>query len=160
MGGREKFLERLSFAFDHDLIEYGNEPNFMTPWLFDFVVRPDLAGKWAHRFLENYPRKPHPGSGSPGDDDSGAMGSMYVFLTAGLYPIAGQDLYALHVPAAERIRFRLPASGKDFTILAPGARRGRSTFKSVKLNGKPLTEPFVRHADLLAGGTLSFELKN
>ena len=88
------------------------------------------------------------------------MGSMYVFLTAGIYPIAGQDLYALHAPAAERIRFRLPASGKDFTILAPGARRGRSAFKSVKLNGKPLAEPFVRHADLLAGGTLSFELKN
>lgn len=158
MGGREKFLARLSYAFDHDLIEYGNEPNFMTPWLFDFVGCPDLAGKWAHRFLENYPRRPHPGSGSPGDDDSGAMGSMYVFLTAGLYPIAGQDLYALHAPAAERIRFRLPASGKDFTILAPGARRGRSAFKSVKLNGKPLAEPFVRHSDFLAGGELRFEL--
>lgn len=159
MGGRERFVERLHYAFDHDLIEYGNEPNFMTPWLFDFVGRPDLAGKWAHRFLENYPRKPYPDGGSPGDDDSGAMGSMYVFLTAGLYPIAGQDLYALHAPAAERIRFRLPASGRDFVILAPGARRGRSAFAAVKLNGRVLAEPFVRHADLLAGGTLTFELR-
>ncbi len=34
MGGREKFIERLEFAFKSSLIDFRNEPSFMTPWLF------------------------------------------------------------------------------------------------------------------------------
>jgi len=30
--------------------------------------------------------------------------------------------------------------------------------KSVTLNGKLLTRPVIRHADILAGGTLVFEM--
>ena len=119
MGGKEKFLERLSYAFDSNLIEYGNEPSFMTPFLFDFVGRCDLATKWARAFRAKYTDK-----GCPGDDDAGAMGSMYVFLTMGFNPIAGQDLYALHTPAVPEVRLALPASGKTLTLRVA---RGKDT---------------------------------
>lgn len=149
-GGCEKFVSRLSYAFENGLIDYGNEPSFMTPWLFDFAGRPDLASRWAHAFRRRFTN-----AGCPGDDDSGAMGALYVFLTCGLYPIAGQELYALHAPAVQESVLRLPQTGRALRIVSQlpidGAR-----FGEVYLNGVRLERPIVRHADLLKGGVLEF----
>ena len=153
MGGREKFVARLSYAFENGLINYGNEPSFMTPWLFDFVGRPDLASRWAHAFLRRFTD-----DGCPGDDDSGAMGSMYVFLTCGLYPIAGQDVYALHAPAVREVVLRFPQSRRTLRIVSELPLEGTS-FGAVFLNGMRLEKPLVRHADLLKGGLLEFRAK-
>ena len=150
MGGEKTFLERLKYAFDNKLIDYGNEPSFITTWLFDFVGRADLASKWAHVFRAQFEEKE-----IPGDDDDGAMGAMYVFLTSGIFPIAGQDLYALHAPAARRISFTLPQSGRTFTVRSELPLDG-SRFGEVHLNGARLERPFIRHAQLLAGGELVF----
>ena len=150
MGGEKTFLERLKYAFDNKLIDYGNEPSFITTWLFDFVGRADLASKWAHVFRAQFEEKE-----IPGDDDDGAMGAMYVFLTSGIFPIAGQDLYALHAPAARRISFTPPQSGRTFTVRAELPLDG-SRFGEVYLNGARLERPFIRHAQLLAGGELVF----
>ena len=151
MGGERRFTERLAYAFDNGLINYGNEPSFITTWLFDFVGRGDLASKWAHVFRRQFEEKE-----IPGDDDSGAMGSMYVFLTAGIFPIGGQDLYALHAPAARRTSLTLPQSGKTLTIVSHLPLDG-SRFGEVYLNGVRLEKPLVRHAQLLAGGILEFK---
>jgi predicted alpha-1,2-mannosidase len=151
MGGREKFVARLKYALENKLIDFGNEPSFMTIWLFDFAGRPDLAGFWADRLRAKFPD-----SGPPGDDDSGAMGSLYVFLTAGFFPFAGQDIYALHGPAARRIEFLAGASGKTFTVVGENAGGRNIYIQAVTLNGKPLSKPFIRHADILAGGVLTF----
>ena len=150
MGGAKVFTERLEYAFENRLIDYGNEPNFITTWLFDFVGRGDLASRWAHAFRDEFERDE-----IPGDDDSGAMGSMYVFLTAGIFPIGGQDLYALHAPAAKRVLFVLPQSGKTFTVVSSLPPDG-SRFGDVYLNGVKIEKPFVRHAQILSGGTLEF----
>ena len=150
MGGKEAFAERLAYAFDHGLIDMGNEPGFLTPWLFDFAGRPDLASERAHALLGRFREEE-----IIGDDDGGALGALYVFLTAGLFPVAGQDLYALHAPAAERVVFALPQSGKRFTVRTELPRDG-SRYGEAWLNGRKLEGPFLRHADLLAGGELVF----
>ena len=150
MGGREKFAKRLSYAFENGLIDYGNEPSFLTPWLFDWVGRPDLASKWVHAF-----RRRFTDCGCPGDDDSGAMGAMYVFLTCGLGPVAGQDLYALHAPAVRDLTIRLPQTGKSLRIVSSLPTDG-SCFGEVYFNGVRLEKPFLRHSDLLMGGLLEF----
>lgn len=154
MGGKARFTERLRYALENKLIDFGNEPSFMTPWLFNFVDRPDLTAYWADRLRAKFTD-----NGTPGDDDSGAMGSLYVFLTAGFFPFAGQDLYALHGPAVERMVFRLP-DGKTFTVIGHGAGGKNIYIRSVKLNGKPLERFFIRHADITAGGTLEFEMSD
>lgn len=147
MGGREKFVARLEYALANKHIDFGNEPSFMTPWLFDFVGRPDLTAKWAPQV-----RSLFRADGCPGDDDSGAMSSFYVFLTAGFYPIAGQDLYALHGPMVPAVRFNLP-NGKTFVV----SRDGQGpAWSAAVLNGQNLPRPFIRHADILAGGELVF----
>lgn len=145
MGGRDRFVARLEYALENGLVDFGNEPSFMTPWLFDFVGRADLAEKWAARV-----RAIFPADGCPGDDDSGAMGALYVFLAAGFFPIAGQDLYALHGPLVPEVRFNLP-NGKTFAV-----RRVESGGAGVTLNGRALERPFIRHSDIVSGGELVF----
>ena len=148
MGGRQRFTERLQFALTNDLIDFTNEPSFMTPWLFDAVQRPYLASYWADKVRGKFSD-----SGTPGDDDSGAMGSLYVFLDAGFFPVAGQDLYYLHGPRASAFIFHL-AGGKTFTVTAKNAGGNRIYIQSAMLNGQPLTAPVIRHGDIVAGGTL------
>ena len=45
-----------------------------------------------------------------------------------------------------------------FTIRANNLSAANKRVKSVTLNGKPLARPVIRHADILAGGTLVFEM--
>ena len=150
MGGRQRFTERLQFALKNDLIDFGNEPSFMTIWLFDSVQRPYLASYWADKLRGLFTKY-----GPPGDDDSGAMGSLYVFLNAGFFPFAGQDVYFLHGARASRFAFRV-AGGKTFTVTAEHAGGDRIYIQSAALNGKPLDAPVIHHRDLVAGGTLAF----
>ena len=150
MGGKQRFTERLQFALRNDLIEFGNEPSFMTIWLFNHVQRPYLASYWADKLRALFPEE-----GPPGDDDSGAMGSLYVFLNAGFFPFAGQDTYYLHGPRAPRFAFRV-LDGKIFTVTAANAGGRNIYVQSATLNGQPLDEAVIRHRDIVAGGTLAF----
>ena len=150
MGGKQKFIERLQFALTNDLIDFGNEPSFMTLWLFDHVQRPYLASFWADKLRGLFTQ-----AGPPGDDDSGAMGSLYVFMDAGFFPFAGQDTYYLHGPRAPRFAFRV-ANGKTFTVTAANAGGDNIYIQSATLNNQPLDTPVIHHRDIVAGGTLAF----
>ena len=150
MGGRPRFIERLQFALENGLIDFGNEPSFMTVWLFCHVQRPYLASYWADKLRGLFNQ-----DGPPGDDDSGAMGSLYVFLNAGFFPFAGQDTYYLHGPRAPRFEFHQP-NGNTFTVTAQHAGGTRIYIQSATLNGRPLDVPVIRHRDITAGGTLAF----
>jgi len=156
MGGREKFADRLEYALQNNLIEFGNEPSFMTIWMFDFVGRPDRCSFWANRLREKFERWGD-GWAVPGDDDSGAMGSLYVFLTAGFFPIAGTDLYMLHGPSVKEIAFDV-GNGRTFTVRARNASKENRQVKAVTLNGKPLQGFILKHADVMRGGELVFEM--
>lgn len=150
MGGKAKFIERLQFALKNDLIDFGNEPSFMTIWLFDHVQRPYLASYWADKLRGLFTK-----DGPPGDDDSGAMGSLFVFLNAGFFPFAGTDAYYLHGPRGPRFAFHAKG-GKTFTVTAENAGGRNLYVQSATLNGKPLDAPVIHHADIVAGGTLAF----
>lgn len=150
-GGRAAFVSRLEYALQNKLIDFGNEPSFLTPWLFSFAGRSDLSSRWAHEVRRFFPR-----DGCPGDDDSGAMGSFFVFLTAGLMPVAGTDLYLLHAPMAEKVVFLLPGTGRTFTVIAPGGAVGNWKYNFVTLNGRRLTEAVIRHSEIMSGGELVF----
>lgn len=155
MGGPELFTSRLVHALDSNYIDFGNEPSFMTLWWFchSSVNRPDLCAKYLRtQLLPKFTI-----TSLPGDDDQGAMGSLYVFGRCGFFPIAGQDYYYLHGPSYKKITLQLPGK-KNLTISAPDASEDFKYIKSVKLNGKVLKEYKISHADLMAGGTLEFEM--
>jgi predicted alpha-1,2-mannosidase len=150
MGGREVFIRRLLHALRNDYIAFDNEPSFMTIWWFAAVDRPYLASHWADVL-----RRKFSGRDLPGDDDSGAMSSLYVFLTAGFYPIAGQDIYYLHGGRVPEIRFH-QTNGKIFTIISENAGVENPYVQSATLDGKPLEHALIRHRDILNGSTLRF----
>ena len=78
-------------CFGSEVIDFSNEPSFYTPWLFTFAGRQEMTRKWVGELLKAFPA-----DGCPGDDDSGAMGSLYVFIQLGFMPIAGSDRYVYH----------------------------------------------------------------
>lgn len=152
MGGREKFVARLEHALAKDLIDMTNEPSFATPWLFIEVGRPDLASYWADRIFARFTAKAY-----PGDEDSGAMGSHYVFNRLGLFPKLGSDLYYVHAPHQPRATIRLD-NGKQFVLVADGFARGNRYICKASLNGKPLDDAWISQGTIMAGGELRLRL--
>ena len=150
-GGKEAFRRRVEYALENGLVDFGNEPSFMVPWLFAYVERGDLVSKWAHNVETLFK-----GDELPGDNDSGAMCALFVFLKLGFFPIAGQDVYVMHGCAYPKIEIALPG-GKPFVIRSKG--KG-GLIKSVTLNGKPHDTLFLRHSEIASGGELVFDFEN
>lgn len=152
MGGRDRFTERLRHALDANLIDITNEPSFATPWLFSEVGRPDLASYWADRIFQRFTPDAY-----PGDEDNGAMSSHYVFNRLGLFPKLTTDLYYLHAPHQPQ-GVITGEDGRRFVITARNWKPGRIYIAGATLNGRPLTTPFIRQADITAGGELVLTL--
>jgi putative alpha-1,2-mannosidase len=49
-----------------------------------------------------------------------------------------------------------PYKKGPFTVIAKNQSPRNRYIQSATLNGRPLTEPFIRHADIAAGSTLVF----
>ena len=146
-GGREAFCGRLSYALENGLVDFGNEPGFHVPWLFAYAGRGDLVGKWARRVESLFC-----GEDLPGDNDSGAMSALFVFLKLGFFPVAGQDVYIMHGCAYPKVEIAL-AGGRTFAVRSEGSGE---RVKAVTLNGRPHDVLFLRHSEILSGGELVF----
>lgn len=154
MGGREKFVERLSYGFEKKMIDYTNEPGFLTTRAFTHARRPDLSSFWVHDIMN----RSFDLTGYPGNDDTGSMGSWYVFCSLGFFPNAGQDYYYLNAPLFSKSVIKL-SGNKKLTIIA-NAAPGNVYIKSCKLNGKEWNNPLIKHSDIALGGTIEMELSN
>ena len=152
MGGKETFVRRLLHALKNNQIDFTNEPSFQTGCLFDAVNRPYLASRWADTLKRMYA-----GRVMPGDEDNGAMSSLYCFLDLGIFPLASRDVFYLHGGRLAQVDFRLH-NGKKFTVISQNAGKENIYVQRARLNGKPLNTPVLRHADILQGGTLEFTM--
>ncbi|MFF2271087.1 GH92 family glycosyl hydrolase [Agromyces sp. NPDC058136] len=152
MGGKDVFTSRLSNAFSKGYINYGNEPSFQTIWLFSTpeVGRPDLASKWVDQYVKRFPA-----NGYPGDEDNGAMSSIYMFMMSGLFPFSGTNTYYLHGPKLPEVTYNL-ANGKEFVITGEHASAENIYVQSATLNGEPLNESSITYEQIMAGGELAF----
>lgn len=61
-------------------------------------------------------------------------------------------------PCLPRIEFHLEG-GRTFTIVGRNTEAANVHVQSATLNGKPLTEPLIHHRDIIAGGTLEFDME-
>ena len=96
------------------------------------------------------------GNGYLGDEDNGEMSAWYVFSAAGFYPARmGSTDYTIGAPLHPKATLTLE-NGKTFTVNAPGVSDTNRYIQSATLNGVTYTKNYLTHADLLAGGTLSF----
>lgn len=97
--------------------------------------------------------------GYPGDEDTGSLGSWYVFSALGMYPAQpGVPLYSLGAPRFVRAELALP-NGNSFVVEAPGIDSAGAVYvQSVSLNGQRLSTPFISHEQIVAGGSLVFSM--
>jgi predicted alpha-1,2-mannosidase len=152
MGGPETFVRRLDAFFAvADRYDVGNEPGFLTPYLYIWAGRPDETDAHVRKIIaESF----HAGlEGLPGNDDSGAMSSWYAFGEMGIFPNAGQDVYLIGSPAYPQTTLHL-AGGRDFVIEAKNLSPGNIYVTAATLNGKPLDRAWLRHNEIAAGGRL------
>ena len=73
-------------------------------------------------------------------------------------PCVGEYIIgAPQVPAAQ-VKVGGEGERRMFNVLAKGLSEENKYVKSVTLNGKPITDWKIRHADIVKGGELVFEM--
>ena len=172
LGGRQAFGDRLDRLFrERDVIAadappdisgligqyvHGNEPSHHVAYLYQYAGRPrrtaDVVREVTERFYRAAP------DGLCGNDDCGQMSAWYVFAAMGFYPLNPcGGAYVLGAPQLPSVTLRL-SSGRMFRTVARGLSRECPYVKSVTLNGRPVEGFILRHADIMAGGELVFEM--
>jgi putative alpha-1,2-mannosidase len=162
IGGRTKatgrlgrFLRKLNAGAggthaDHALL--GNEPTLHTPWLYDWLRRPDRTQAAVRRALRLYSPAP---AGYPGNDDLGTLSSWYVFSALGLYPeVPGVGLLAIGSPLFPRASVAL-AHRRRLVISTAG---NGPYIRSLMLDGHTHRQPWAAWCSLANGANLSFQL--
>ena len=173
-GGKEKFAEHLEtlfnlpekaegmdFALDATGLigqyAHGNEPSHHTIYFFQYAGRGDRTAELVREVCDRF-YMPEP-DGLCGNDDCGQMSAWYLFSAMGFYPFnpCGGD-YVLGAPQFPKITVSLPA-GKKLVITAKNLSKSNKYVRSVTFNGKRVKGFILKHADLMAGGELVFEMR-
>ena len=156
-GGNQMFVNRLDSIFYREHFDVTNEPGFLIPVLYNWAGRPDHTAEVITELLEKAFTDQR--TGIPGNDDSGAMSSWFIFNSLGFYPNAGQDIYLIGTPSFPEADITL-ASGKTLRIIArnmDGEHINRF-IQSATLNEVPLNTSWFRHKQIENGGTLVFTM--
>jgi putative alpha-1,2-mannosidase len=151
------FVRRLDNMFYREHFDMTNEPGFLIPVLYNWAGRPDHTAEVITELLEKFFTDQR--TGIPGNDDSGAMSSWFIFQTLGFYPNAGQDIYLISTPSFPEAEITL-ASGKTLRILARNldSEHINRFIQSATLNGAPLDTSWFRQRQIANGGTLEFTM--
>lgn len=152
-GGKAQFAEKLDYGFKHGLLELANEPSFLTTRLFNHADRLDLTCYWVNYVMENLFSE----YAMPGNDDSGAMSSWWLFSAMGFFPNAGQNLYYLNSPLFKHIIIQRPEG--NIEISAPNRTDKNIYISSVTVNGRACPQGIFTYNDIKNGGKISYTLK-
>ena len=153
-GGNKAFVNRLDNIFGRQHFDVTNEPGFLIPVLYNWAGRPDHTAEVVNALLEKWFSDQR--SGIPGNDDSGAMSSWFIFHSLGFYPNAGQDIYLIGTPTFPEADVQL-APGKTLRIVAKNLnpQHVNRFVQSATLNGASLDQSWFRHSQIAGGGTLT-----
>lgn len=135
---------------------HGNEPGHHTVYLYPYVGQQWKTARLVRRILgEMYTDRP---DGLAGNEDCGQMSSWYVLSAMGFYPVnPALGIYVLGSPAFDRVTLRTHG-GKRFTVIAENNSEENIYIQSAELDGRPYPYSYIRHADLLRGGTLRLKM--
>ena len=135
---------------------HGNEPSHHTVYLYNFAGQPWRTQELVEQVRSSF-YNPTP-CGYAGNDDCGQMSAWYIFSSLGFYPFnAGSAEYVIGTPLFQKAVLHMP-NGKDLVINAPRKSDKAIYVKSVKLNGKKITDWKLTHQQLMEGGSLDFTM--
>jgi predicted alpha-1,2-mannosidase len=135
---------------------HGNEPSHQIAYMFNKAEVPWRTQYWAREILNTqYSTQP---DGLSGNEDCGQMSAWYVMSAMGIYPMnPASGEYEIGSPLFEKTTIRLPGE-KVFVINAPNTSDKNRYVQSVTLNGESLQRTYIGHDEIMAGGTLEFEM--
>lgn len=133
---------------------HGNEPSHMMAYLYNYTNNPMKTNVVLDHILNKfYTNNP---DGIIGNEDCGQMSAWYIFSSMGIYPICpGSDEYVFGLPLFDKAVFNLD-NGKQFKIIRTNGSDENLLVKEVKLNGKIHQKDFIKHSDIVNGGSLEF----
>jgi len=133
----------------------GNEPDILTPFLFNWGGRADLTQKYVREVMDySFTLMP---DGLPGNDDFGTMSAWFCWSALGLYPVSGTTKYAVASPIFQKIT--LHRSVGDLTIIAHNVSDSSRYVSKLTVNGILIdmkNNPFVDHSQIKSKATLIF----
>ena len=137
-------------------LAHGNEPCHHYAYLYNYAGQPWKSQELIHRIATEF-YKAEPG-GYIGNEDAGQMSAWYVFSAMGFYPVnpAG-GIYVIGTPLLEEVSIKLE-NGRTFKMKAHGVSDKNIYIQSVKLNGVNHDNVWIRHEDIVEGGTLEFKM--
>ena len=167
-GSSEACLARLDSLFDASSVlegdaspdisgmigqyAHGNEPSHHILYLYAMLGEPHKTAERVRQVLaEQYRDLP---DGLSGNEDMGQMSAWYILSALGLYevePASGR--YWFGSPIIDRAQ--LTVEGGIFTIETIGNSPDNIYIQGIELNGEPYTLPYITHADIARGGTLT-----
>lgn len=174
MGGKQKFKTHLDNLFSAKTetsgrnqaditgligqYAHGNEPSHHIAYLYNFVNNPQRTQELTHQILTTlYTNSP---DGISGNEDCGQMSAWYIFSSLGFYPVTpGSSTYIIGTPLFEKSTINLE-NDKQFTIVANGISETAIYITSATLNNQPLNRSYITHDEIIAGGTLVFEMSS
>lgn len=180
-GGKERFAQRLDRFFGYGApavvqptdprnykpVEEGmklgrfegfnNESDTEAPYSYIYAGRHDRTCEVVRagmKYMFSTGR-----GGIPGNNDSGALSSYYVFAALGLFPVAGQDLFLIGSPFVKKATLTL-WNGKTLAVAADFADDDHIYVKEVLFNGRPVEGFRLTAKELLGGGALEFRMSH
>jgi predicted alpha-1,2-mannosidase len=133
---------------------HGNQPDIYAAYLFNAADRPDLTQKWVRWILDV--KYGDGENGLDGNDDGGTLSAWYVLSSLGIFPTAGSDRYELASPLWKRAEIKL--GDRRLVVIAENFAPENLYVQKVWLNDKLLDGRQLKHADIVGGGTLRFEM--
>ncbi|MEU7905833.1 GH92 family glycosyl hydrolase [Actinoplanes sp. NPDC049118] len=149
-GGDSGFVAWLDELFDGGHYNPGNEPDLLAGYLYIHAGRHDRTAERVRSLLST--KYSIDRDGLPENDDAGTLSAWYVWGALGLFPNAGQDWYYIGSPVFAQSRIKV--SGGTLTIQADGVSAAAKYVQSATLHGRPLHRAWLRHSDIVGGGTL------
>ena len=180
MGGKKMFITMLDSVFAvppvfddsyygqviHEIREmtvmnmgnyaHGNQPIQHMIYLYNYAGQPWKAQYWLRQVMD---RMYTPGpDGYCGDEDNGQTSAWYVFSALGFYPVCpGTDEYVIGAPLFKKATLHFE-NGNNLVIEAQNNSKENLYIESLRVNGQESTRNYLKHADLLQGGTIEFKM--
>ena len=180
MGGKKMFITMLDSVFAvppvfddsyygqviHEIREmtvmnmgnyaHGNQPIQHMIYLYNYAGQPWKAQYWLRQVMD---RMYTPGpDGYCGDEDNGQTSAWYVFSALGFYPVCpGTDEYVIGAPLFKKATLHFE-NGNNLVIDAQNNSKENLYIESLRVNGQESTLNYLKHADLLQGGTIEFKM--
>jgi predicted alpha-1,2-mannosidase len=159
--GRSKYEFWAKFPDASGLVgqfSMGNEPSLHIPYIYDYLGAPWKTQKRVRMLLDTW--FTDTSLGMPGDEDGGGISAFVVFSMMGFYPVTPSvPVYAMCSPVFDRVTIHLH-NGKTFSIVCKNNSSYNKYIQSIKMNGHPQSRVWIKHADVVKGGTLELQMAN